>query len=121
MDTDNLIQWTNDLDTVPMNKVQKRWVGYIRDGFIKKHHGEAHVAKYEFKRFQAAPWAGQAIALAVESGRKGDEGTAAEIHCRTAYLVVIGPRGGVQVHDNTIGSKHQITKGRSARWMVAGW
>ena len=112
------LPWTAEVDAVPMNSIQKRWIDRIRKGFIAKHHGEAHVEAYEFKRFEATTWAGKGVALALETGRRGDEGTLAETYCRTAFLIVLGPRGAVQMHDNSLGARGRIIKGRHARWMV---
>jgi hypothetical protein len=113
------ITWSTDLESVPATARQKRWIKYVKENFLKNHHGEAHADKNEFKRFEIAKWAGRVIVLAVETGSKTDEGTAAAIFCRTRYLIVIGPRGGITVHDNSHGSKGKVVKGRLARvWIT---
>ena len=107
------IAWSPDIASVPMNERQRRIVDLIQQRFLLRQHGEAHAESYEFKRFEVSAWAGERVALAVESGRKGDAGTMASVFCRRSFFVVIGPRGGVEVHDSKRRHKHAL-------WMVAG-
>ena len=111
------VAWTKNVESLPLTKNQRRWVGYIRDQYLARKHGKANVDNYEFKTFEGVMGAGGSVALRIESGLKTDANTAAEILCRYTYLVFIGPRGGLTVHNNSFGhAKDKPKKGRAAKW-----
>jgi hypothetical protein len=85
------------------------------------HGGDSHRPvrdpKVELKRFELQRIHPKAISVSVEVGRKGDEGTMAEIFCRERFHGFVGPRGGLKPASHKKGRKSQVTA-RQPWW---GW
>ena len=66
----------------------------FRDRVMCKH-SPAYRDLYEVKTFEVVCSFGGGVSVVVETGRIGDEGTAASILCRDYRHVRIGKRGGI--------------------------
>lgn len=85
---------------------QQDRINFFRSNLIARRVGEAHAAKYEFKRFEVEERDGLCF-LKIEIGRIGDEGTMASVLARDYRLIMIGKRGGLDLLNAQYKSKSE--------------
>ena len=84
-------------------KAQLAQVEWLREQVLL-HDGYGYSAEHEYKSFEVEERGFEGyhgykpfVTVSTEVGRKGDEGTMAEIFARTRRLISIGPRGGMHL------------------------
>lgn len=60
---------------------------------------------YEIKEYEVTELECGLVSVVLETGRKGDEGTLAELICRQRVHLFIGKRGGITYYDKNVKSK----------------
>ena len=94
-----------------MTLSQKRRVQQIRESYPRSHCASGNENDYEVKRWEVDGDTYRHTSVIIETGRIGDEGTAAAILARNYAHFLIGPRGGMTVH-TYLASKPVTYKGR---------
>lgn len=87
-----------------MNTAQKEIIKILRDFTLDQRYGKIYAHKYEFKKFEVTEHK-YFVAVVIETGRIGDEGSLASLIARTYQNLFLGKRGGIRYYGKR-GGRH---------------